>query len=100
MAVFWVAAPCSLEEVNFYQTTRRHPEDSHLQFKLSSEGGDSGSKKYKRGCGGVYGGSGGVCVWQESGVRRSVFCWFILQESGFSRCKDFFISDLLYKDIL
>jgi hypothetical protein len=31
MAVFWVIAPCSLEEVNFYQTTRRcNPEDSHV----------------------------------------------------------------------
>jgi hypothetical protein len=29
MAVFWVAAPCSLVEV--YQTTRRYnPQDSHL----------------------------------------------------------------------
>jgi hypothetical protein len=37
MAVFWVAAPCSLVEVwkkvNFYQNTRRNnPEDSHLQL--------------------------------------------------------------------
>jgi hypothetical protein len=51
MAVFWVAAPCSLIEVyqrsmlppssdrpeetlvNFYQTTRRYnPEDSHLRI--------------------------------------------------------------------
>jgi hypothetical protein len=57
MTVFWVAAPCSLVEfyrryrgaiialmmeaastsetlVNFYQTTRRKPEDSHLQKVL------------------------------------------------------------------
>jgi hypothetical protein len=34
MVVFWVVAPCSLiEEVNFYQTTRRYkPEDSHLRI--------------------------------------------------------------------
>jgi hypothetical protein len=25
------------------------------KLKLSSDGGDSGSKKYKRGCGGAYG---------------------------------------------
>jgi hypothetical protein len=35
------------------------------KLKLSSEGGDSGSKKYKRGYGGAYGGS------VESGSR---FC--------------------------
>jgi hypothetical protein len=39
---------------------------------LSSDSWDSGSKKNKRGYGGAYDGSGGVCVWRESGVRR--FC--------------------------
>jgi hypothetical protein len=33
------------------------------KFKLNSDGGDSGSKKYKRGYGGAYGG-----IWE------SVFC--------------------------
>jgi hypothetical protein len=54
---------------------------------LSSDGGDSGRKKCKRGYGGASGG-----VWrslrlvgvrsQESGVRLSVLCWCIWQESA------------------
>jgi hypothetical protein len=28
-------------------------------------------------------GSGGVCILRESGIRRSVLCWFFWQESGF-----------------
>jgi hypothetical protein len=31
--------------------------------------------------------SGGVYVWRESGVRRSVLCWCVWQESGF-RCRE------------
>jgi hypothetical protein len=40
--------------------------------KISYDSGDSGSKKYKRGYAGTY---GGVCVSRdlEPGVRRSVF---------------------------
>jgi hypothetical protein len=38
------------------------------KMKLISDGSDSGSKKYKRGCGGAY---GGICLWRESGGR---FC--------------------------
>jgi hypothetical protein len=55
------------------------------KLKLSSDGGDFGSKKCKRGCGSAYGG-----VWRESGVRRSVLCWCVWQESGFSRREDVF----------
>jgi hypothetical protein len=44
--------------------------------------------------------SGGVCVWQESGVRRSVLCWRVLKESGLSRFEIVFIYDLLFKEIL
>jgi hypothetical protein len=33
-------------------------------------------------------GSGGVCVWRDSGVRRSVLCWCVWQESGFSHRED------------
>jgi hypothetical protein len=40
-------------------------------------------------------GSGGVCVWQESGVRRSVLCWCVWQESGLSRREDVFTLNLL-----
>jgi hypothetical protein len=54
------AARTSETLVKFYQTTRRYnPEDNHLQLKLSSDGGDSDSKKCKRGYVGAYGG-----VWQ------------------------------------
>jgi hypothetical protein len=44
-------------------------------------------------------GSGGVCVWWESGVKRSVLCWCVWQESGFSRSKDVFTFNLLYKEM-
>jgi hypothetical protein len=44
-------------------------------------------------------GSGGVCVWRESGVRRSVLCWCVWQESGFSRREDVSTINLLYKEI-
>jgi hypothetical protein len=50
--------------------------EMRTKLKLISDGDNSGSKKYKRGCGGTCGGtcggSGGVCVWRESGIRRSV----------------------------
>jgi hypothetical protein len=39
-------------------------------------------------------GSGGVCVWHEYGVRRSVLCWCVWQKCGFSRCKDVFTFNL------
>jgi hypothetical protein len=45
-------------------------------------------------------GSGGVCLWRESGVRRSVLCWCVWQESGFSRSDYVFIRNLLFKEIL
>jgi hypothetical protein len=35
-------------------------------------------------------GSGGICVRRESGVRRSVLCWCVWQEPGFSRREDVF----------
>jgi hypothetical protein len=41
------------------------------KLKLSSDGGDSGSKKCKRGYGGA---CCGVCVCRESGDRRLVLC--------------------------
>jgi hypothetical protein len=42
-------------------------------------------------------GSGGVCVWRESGVRRSILCWCVWQESGFSHREDVFTFNLLLK---
>jgi hypothetical protein len=44
--------------------------------------------------------SSGVCVWRESGIRRSVLCRCVWQESGFSRREDVFTFDLLYKKII
>jgi hypothetical protein len=63
-------------------------------LKLSFDGGISGSKKYKWGYGHTY---GGICIWWASGVRRLV-CIGVWQESGFSKSKDIFKFDLVYKD--
>jgi hypothetical protein len=41
--------------------------------------------------------SGEFSVKQESGVRRSVLCWRVSQNSGFSHREDFSFN-LLYKD--
>jgi hypothetical protein len=60
------------------------------KLKLSSEDGDSGRKKSKEAMVAPMVGSGGVCVWRESGVRRSGLCWCVWQESGFSRREDVF----------
>jgi hypothetical protein len=70
-------------------------------MKSSSDGGDSDSKKNSKGAMVVsMVGSGGVCVRQESGVRRSVLCWCVWQESGFGRREDVFTFNLLHKEIL
>jgi hypothetical protein len=45
-------------------------------------------------------GSGGVCIRRESGVRRSVLCWCVWQESCFSRCEDVFTFNFVCKEIL
>jgi hypothetical protein len=42
-------------------------------------------------------GSGGVCVWRESGARRSVLCWSVWQDSGFIRREDVFTFNLVEK---
>jgi hypothetical protein len=42
-------------------------------------------------------GSGGVCIWHESVVRRLVLCWCVWQESGFSRREDVLTFNLLQK---
>jgi hypothetical protein len=62
------------------------------KLRLSSDGGDSGSKKCKRGYFGAYGG-----VWRKSGVRRSFYVGAVWQESGFSRHEDVFTFNLLFK---
>jgi hypothetical protein len=41
-------------------------------------------------------GSGGVCVWQESGVRGLVLCQRVWQESGFSHHEDVYTFNLLF----
>jgi hypothetical protein len=45
-------------------------------------------------------GSGVVCVWREFGVRQSVLCWCVWQESDFSRREDVFTVNLQYKEML
>jgi hypothetical protein len=70
------------------------------KLKLSSDGGDCGSKKCKLGCGGAYGG-----VWRSlclAGVWNQAvgLCWCIWQESGFSLREDVFKFNLLYEEIL
>jgi hypothetical protein len=40
-------------------------------------------------------GCGGVCVWRESGVRRSVLCW--CEGSGVSSRADVLTFNLVYK---
>jgi hypothetical protein len=47
------------------------------KLKLIYNGGDSGSKKYKWGCGGVYGGVWRSLLLVGSVVRRSVLCWWV-----------------------
>jgi hypothetical protein len=42
-------------------------------------------------------GSRGVSFWRESGVKRSVLCWCVWQESGFSRREDVLTFSLLFK---
>jgi hypothetical protein len=46
------------------------------KLKAISGVGGCGNKKYSRVFGGFCGGSGGVCVLREPGVRRSVSCLF------------------------
>jgi hypothetical protein len=47
-------------------------------------------------------GSGGVCFWQEYGVRRSVSCWCFWHETAVavSRREDVFTFDLTFQEIL
>jgi hypothetical protein len=60
------------------------------KMKLSSDGGDSGSKKCKL----DYGDACGV-VWWESGVRPTDLCWCVWQESVFSCYEDVFTAVLI-----
>jgi len=58
---------------------------------LSSDGDNSGNKKCEWSYGADYGGSSGVYMWTESGVRRLTLCWCVWHEPGFSRQKCFHI---------
>jgi hypothetical protein len=70
------------------------------ELKLSSDGGDFGSKKCKPGYVTPMVEYGEVCVWRESGVRRSILCRCVWQESGFNRREDVFTFCLLHKEML
>jgi hypothetical protein len=52
------------------------------EMKLSSDGGDLLPRTAIEAL--VV--PGRACIWRESGVRRSILCWF--QESGFSHHED------------
>lgn len=43
---------------------------------------------------------GGVCFWRESGMRRSVLCWCISNESHSSLREDVFTFYLVCKEML
>jgi hypothetical protein len=73
------------------------------KVEFSSDCGDSGRKKCKRGCGGAYGG-----VWRslaesafggglESRVRRSVLWRCVWKEFSFNRREDVFTYNLIQK---
>jgi hypothetical protein len=63
-------------------------------LKLSSDGGDLVARNANETIVAPVVGSGGVCVW-ECGVRRSVLCWCVWQESGLSRREDVFTFNLV-----
>lgn len=42
---------------------------------------------------------GGVCVWREARVKRSILCWCVYQESGISHLEDVFTINLLFKNV-
>jgi hypothetical protein len=64
------------------------------KLKLSCDGGDFGSKKHKRGYGGVWRSLHLSGFWSQA-VGFVLCVW---QESGFSRRDDVFIYNLLYKE--
>jgi hypothetical protein len=69
------------------------------QLKLNSDGYDSGNKNANQAIVTPMVGCGGVCVCQESGVRRSVLCWCFWQRAGFSRREDVFTFNLLCNEM-
>jgi hypothetical protein len=65
------------------------------RLKLSSDGGDFCSKTENEAMAAPVVVSG----WSlQSGVRRSVLCFCVWKESGFSRREDVFTFNLLYKE--
>jgi hypothetical protein len=44
--------------------------------------------------------SGGVCIWRQSGVRRSILCWFVWLEPRLNRLGHVFAFNLLHILIL
>jgi hypothetical protein len=66
------------------------------KLKLSPDGGDSGSKKCKRG----YGGFWRSLRFAEVRSQASVLCWCIWQEPGFSRREDVFTCNLDKKNFM
>jgi hypothetical protein len=74
---------------------------SGRKLKLSSDCGDSGSKKCKRSYAGSY-----YRVWQsllfagvKFGAKAVGLLWCVWQDSGFSYREDFYAFNLVYKEI-
>jgi hypothetical protein len=69
-------------------------------MKLIFEDGDFGSKKCKRGYGGAYDRVYRILrftgVWSlKSEVKRSIFCWWVWQKSGFDYSEYVFTFNLI-----
>jgi hypothetical protein len=64
-------------------------------FKINSDGGHSGSKKFKRGYGGACDGA-----WRGLRLAGVVLCWCVCKESAFNRREDVLEFCLAYKSIL
>jgi hypothetical protein len=69
-------------------------------MKLSSDGGESGSKKSKNETMvSSVAAHGGECVWWESAARQSISCWCFCQESGFTSRDDAFTLNSIYEEM-
>jgi hypothetical protein len=68
---------------------------SSCQLHVSSDGGDSSINNLNETTLTHVVSCGGVWVQRESGVRLSVLCWYVWQESGFSLREHVFTFNLL-----
>jgi hypothetical protein len=69
-------------------------------MKLSPDGGNHGRRIAHKVIVVPAVGSGEICFWRESGVRRSVLLWCVWEVYGFNRREDVTTYNLLYKETL